>query len=292
MSYHLALGDRAYSSWSLRGWLLFESFGIPVQTRFARLDTEDFATLLADYAPSRTVPALRLPEGHVIWDSLAIAETLHERHPDAGIWPREARRRALARTLAAEMHAGFVALRQQCPMNLRVSYADYVPSPAVLAELARLQTLWAWALQQSGGPWLAGDWSAADVYYAPVASRIASYGLPVDEPAGAYVAAILARPEFRRWRAMALVDGPDQPRLARPELTRRVWPGPAPIPAVAVDSGHATNAACPYSGRPITDLARIDGRIYGFCNPFCRDKTVADPAAWPQFVALLDGARS
>lgn len=292
MSYSLALGDRAYSSWSLRGWLLFESFGIPVQTRFARLYTEDFATLLADYAPSPTVPALRLPDGSVVWDSLAIAETLHERHPDAGIWPREARLRAIARTLAAEMHAGFVALRQHCPMNLRVSYADYSPPPAVLSDLARLQRLWGWALQQSGGPWLAGDWSAADVYYAPVASRIASYGLPVDETAGAYIAAMLARPEFRRWRAMALVDGADQPCYARPELTRRPWPGPTPIPAVAVTSGHAVNSACPYSGRAITDLARIDGRVWGFCNPFCRDKTVADSAAWPQFMALLEDAES
>jgi glutathione S-transferase len=286
MSYTLAIGDRAYSSWSLRGWLLFDAFGLPVQVRRARLYTVELPDLLADFAPARSVPALRLPDGGVVWDSLAIAETLHEGHPDAGIWPADPALRALARSLAAEMHASFAALREGCPMNLRVSYADFAPSDAVRADLARIETLWAHALDRSGGPWLCGEYSAADAFFAPVAGRIAGYGLPVGDRATAYVQAHLAHPSFRRWRAMGLVDGADQPNYARPHLTRKPWPGPTPLLAEAVPTGPSVNAECPYSGLPVTDFARIAGRIWGFCNPVCRDKTVADAAAWPAFADM------
>jgi glutathione S-transferase len=290
MTYTLAIGDRGYSSWSLRGWLLFDAFGLPVRSVRARLYTDELASVLADFVPARTVPALRLDDGIVVWDSLAIAETLHERHPDAGIWPADAGLRALARSLAAEMHAGFGALRGACPMNLRRSYADFAPSDAVLADLTRIDALWAHALDRSGGPWLCGAYSAADVFFAPVAGRIAGYGLPVSTPAQDHVAAHLGHPSFRRWRAMGLVDGDDQPFYARPQLTTRPWPGPQTLPAEAVSGGPSVNAACPYSGLAVTDFARIDGRVWGFCNPFCRDKTVADPAAWPAFVAMQMGA--
>lgn len=286
MRYSLAIGDRGHSSWSLRGWLLFDAFGIPVRVRRAQLYSDELPELLADFDPARTVPALRLPEGGVIWDSLAIAETLHERHPEAGIWPADPGLRALARSLAAEMHSSFGALREQCPMNLRASYADYDPPDPVRADLARIETLWSHALALSGGPWLCGTYSAADAFFAPVAGRIAGYGLPVGAQAAAYVDALLAHPAFRRWRAMGLVDGPDQPFYARPNLTKRPWPGPAPLPAEAVGTGPSVNAACPYSGDPVGDFARIEGRVWGFCNPFCRDKTVADAAAWPAFMAL------
>lgn len=292
MTPDLAIGDRGYSSWSLRGWLLFDAFGLKVRVRTARLYTDELATVLADFAPARTVPALRLEGGAVIWDSLAIAETLHEMHPDAGIWPQDPALRALARSMAAEMHSSFSALRQGCPMNLRVSYADFTPGEGILADLARIEGLWAHALDRSGGPWLAGGYSAADVFFAPVAGRIAGYGLPVSDRARAYVAAHLAHPSFRRWRAMGLVDGADQPFYARPELTLRPWPGPVPLAAEAVAAGPAQNTACPYSGKPVTDFARIDGRIWGFCNPFCRDKTVADAAAWPAFVAMAEQHRA
>lgn len=289
MTPDLAIGDRAYSSWSLRGWLLFDAFGLTVRVRTARLYTDELARVLEDFAPARTVPALRLEGGAVIWDSLAIAETLHELHPHAGIWPQDAALRAMARSLAAEMHSSFGALRQGCPMNLRVSYADFTPAEAILADLRRIEALWDHATMRSGGPWLAGEYSAADVFFAPVAGRIAGYGLPVSARAQAYVAAHLAHPSFRRWRAMGLVDGADQPFYARPELAPRPWPGPAPLPARAVAGGPAGNTACPYSGKPVTDFARIDGRVWGFCNPFCRDKTVADAAAWPAFVAMAGG---
>jgi glutathione S-transferase len=286
MSYVLAIGDRAYSSWSFRGWLLFEAFGLKAELRQARLYTDEFPKLLAEFAPARTVPAIRTPEGDAIWDTLAIAEHLAESHPEAGHWPKAPGLRALARSLAAEMHASFQALRGACPMNLRVSYSDFFPDEAVRADLARIEALWAFALAKSGGLWLCGAYSAADVFFAPVATRIATYGLPVGPEAQAYVAAHLAHPVFRRWRAMGLVDGDDQDYYRRP-YARRTWPGPAPLPAQAVAEGPSVNAACPYSGEPVTHFLETGGKIYGFCNAFCRDKTVADPEAWPAFTALL-----
>ena len=287
MTYDLVIGDRAYSSWSLRGWLLFDAFGIPVRVHTARLYTDELATLLKDYFPARTAPTMRTPEGAVVPETIAIAEELATRHPEAGLWPDAPLARATARVLAAEMHAGYGALRSHCPMNLRVSYTDCAPTPAVLADLARLEVLWAWAKDVTGAPgdWLCGDYSAADAFFAPVASRIATCNLPVGTAAMAYVQAHLAQPSFRRWRAMGLVDGADQAFYAR-DYPRRDWPGPVPLSALAVGGTDAVNAACPYSGRPVTHVLELDGRRYGFCNAFCRDKTVADPEAWPRFMEL------
>jgi glutathione S-transferase len=287
MPYHLAIGDRAYSSWSLRGWLLFDAFGIPVSTQKARLYTDELPTLLQSYFPSRTVPALRLDDGTVIPESLAIAEELASRHPEAGLWPADPKARAIARVLAAEMHAGFTVLRSYCPMNLRVTYTDCAPPEAVLADLARLETIWAWARREteSQGPWLCGAYSAADAFFAPVAGRIAGYSLPVGPEAAAYVAAHLAHPSFRRWRAMGHADGADQPTYDR-DYPRGSWPGPAPLPASVAESGPSVNDACPYSGKSVTHFLETGGRVYGFCNAFCRDKTLADPEAWPAFMAI------
>ena len=227
MTYHLAIGDRAYSSWSLRGWLLFDAFDIPVTVHTARLYTDEVAQLLAGFAPARTVPAMRTPDGAVVPDSLAIAEELATRHPDAGHWPREARARSVARVLCAEMHAGFTALRNHCPMNLRISYSDCAPPAPVLADLARIEALWAWARAQTGstGPWLCGDYSAADAFYAPVAARIVGYNLPLGSAAMAYVLAHLAHPSLQRWRATGLTDGADQPAYDR-DWPQRPWPQP------------------------------------------------------------------
>lgn len=289
MTYELCIADRAYSSWSLRGWLLFDAFDIPHQLTKTRLYEPGFAATLEQFAPSKTVPAVRLPEGIVIGDSLAIAEELASRHPDAGIWPADPKARAIARALAAEMHASFTALRSHCPMNLRVSYEDCEAPDEVHADLARLARIWDWARSETGaqGPWLCGDYCAADAFFAPVAGRIAGYNLPVSDSAQAYVDAHLAHGSFRRWRAMGMVDGADQPFYAR-DYPTRAWPGPVPLPAEACE-GPSINARCPYSGLPVTDCARIKDTVIGFCNPFCRDKTVADPAAWPQTMALLNG---
>lgn len=287
MTYDLAIGDRAYSSWSLRGWLLFDAFGIPVKTHSARLYTDELATLLTGFFPGRTAPTMRTPDGTVVSETLAIAEELASRHPDAGIWPTHPKARSVSRVLASEMHAGFTALRDYCPMNLRVSYEDCRPTAAVLADLDRLLVIWAWARRETGatGPWLCGDYCAADAFFAPVAGRIAGYNLPVDPAASAYVAAHLAHPSFRRWRAMGLVDGADQDFYRR-DYPRRAWPGPQVLAATAVVSGPSVNVTCPYSGKPVTDYMQLGGKVWGFCNPFCRDKTAADPEAWPKFNAL------
>lgn len=223
MVYRLAIGDRCYSSWSLRAWLIFAVFGIPVETVAVRLDHPGFAADLAPFAPARTVPALRVGEV-VVWDSLAIAESLAERHPEAGLWPAAPADRALARSMAAEMHAGFAALRASCPMNLRTGFAGFVPDAAVRADLARIEALWSRA-PRGGAGWLFGRYSVADAVFAPVAARIAGYGLPVGVAAQAYVAAHLAEPAFRAWRAAAL--GPGHRRLPADEreLKEVPWPG-------------------------------------------------------------------
>lgn len=291
MTYDLVIGDRAYSSWSLRGWLLFDAFGLPVRSHLARLYTDELPKMLADgFFPGRTAPTMRTPDGVVVPETIAIAEELASRHPDAGIWPADPTARATARVLAAEMHAGFGALRNHCAMNLRVAYRDCAPTDAVLADLARLEQIWAWARATTGsrGPWLCGAYSAADVFFAPVAARIAGHNLIVGAEAAAYVNAHLAHPSFRRWRAMGQVDGADQDPYRR-DWPRRDWPGPVPLAARAVTGTAAENAACPYSGKPVTHVLEIAGRRIGFCNAFCRDKTVADPEAWPAFMALYRG---
>lgn len=231
MSYVVVVGDRAYSSWSLRGWLMLERFGLTAEVVIAPMYTPGFASTLDAFPPARLVPALRI-EGEggplVVWDTLAIAETLAERHPDLGLWPSEARLRALARSLAAEMHAGFTALRGDCPMNLRRCYEGFEPSAAVRADLARIEALWSLARATSGapGPWLFGSYCLADVFFAPVAARIATYDLPVGEPAAAYVAAHLADPAFRAWRAAGLADPVVHPHYDQ-DLPEQPWPGPS-----------------------------------------------------------------
>ena len=287
MTYDLVIGDRAYSSWSLRGWLLFDAFGLPVKLHVARLYTDELPTLLKQFHPGKTAPTMRTPDGVVVPETIAIAEELASRHPEAGIWPADPKARAVARVLAAEMHAGFTALRNHCPMNLRVSYEDCAPPQAVLDDLARLEVIWDWARAETGAKvWLAGEYSAADAFFAPVATRIATYNLPVSDRAMAYVQAHLAHPSFRRWRAMGLVDGADQEFYRRP-YPLRPWPGPVPLAARAVEGTKAENAACPYSGKPVSHVLELQGRRFGFCNAFCRDKTVADPEAWAEIRALL-----
>ncbi|VAW00814.1 Glutathione S-transferase family protein, partial [hydrothermal vent metagenome] len=133
MTYELILGDYAYSSWSLRGWLLFERFGLPRKTTLVSFKSGGVPEQMPGWAPAKTVPAMRTPEGAILGESLAIAEELASRFPKAGLWPEGAKPRAVARNLAAEMHAGFTALRSDCPMNLRLGYTGVAPSEAVQA---------------------------------------------------------------------------------------------------------------------------------------------------------------
>jgi glutathione S-transferase len=206
MSYDLFIGARAFSSWSLRGWLMFCKFDLPVRVHLVGLYTGTMEADLAPLAPARLVPVMRTPEGIVVGDTLAMAETLAERHPDAGLWPADPAARALARWMAAEMHSGFGALRSACPMQLLRQYPGFAVTPAVQTDLDRIESLWALARDRHGhaGPWLFGDYSLADVFFAPVAARIMGYDLPVGPAASAYVSRHLSDPAFREWRQEGL----------------------------------------------------------------------------------------
>lgn len=206
MSYELYIGDRMFSSWSLRGWLMFEKFNIPCQTNMISLYSGTMADDMAPLAPARLVPAVRTPDGTVIGETLAIAETLAEQNPDAGLWPTDPAARATARWLCAEMTTGFGALRDACPMQLEYCQVGFEPSDAVLRDLARVETLWDHARGISGSAtgWLFGEYSLADVFYTPVAARIIGYGLPVSQSAHAYCEALLKDPAVLNWRKEAL----------------------------------------------------------------------------------------
>lgn len=225
MTYDLYIGDQTFSSWSLRGWLMFEKFGLPFRTHMVGLYDDTMAEDLAALAPARLVPAMRTPEGIVVGETLAMAETLAERHPEAGFWPADPAARATARWLVSEMHAGFGALRGDCPMQLLKVYEGFKPSEAVRADLARLETLWTHARDTHGATtgWLFGDYSLADVFYAPVAARIAGFDLPVSDSARAYVDTHLADPAFRKWRAEGLRKSYDPEPYAK-DLPSRAWP--------------------------------------------------------------------
>ena len=298
MAYTLYLGDAAYSSWSLRGWLLLEAFDIPFRAEWVPMYSDAFTAMQERNAPARTVPALEIGAGEaLVWESLAIAETVAERHPEAGLWPQDMAARAGARSLSGEIHSGFRALRDRPSMNLRRRYRGFEPTEAENADAARVQRVWSWALDKFGGPYLGGaEFGAVDAMFAPVATRFVTYGFTLDAAAEAYVAKIYAHPSFRRWHAMADADPRvlDRYDLDLPGAGPQGAPRPDPLPAErhAGDVAEAINAACPYSGTPVRadSLARIDGRVVGFCNPFCRDKSVADAAAWPALVALLDDA--
>ena len=290
MTYDLYIGDRSFSSWSMRGWLMFRAFDIPVRTHMVGLYSGTMKDDLAPLAPARLVPAMKTPAGHVLQETLAMAETLHEAHPEAGMWPTDPGQRAAARWLVSEMHAGFHSLRGECPMNLVHAWADFAVGEAVKADIVRIEELWAMARSLSGSgsddaPWLFGTYSLADVFYVPVAARIAGYGVEVSDAAQRYVDAHLGHPLFRQWRAMGLTVTYD-PMPYREAAGEAVWPGPEIIPARAVADGPSENATCPYSGKAVTHFLEIDGRIFGFCNAFCRDKTVTDPGAWPAFMAI------
>lgn len=225
MTYSLLIGDRSYSSWSLRGWLLFAKFNVPVVVEETRLYEEKFLEDLNAYAPARTVPSTRLPSGGIVSDSLALAETLSEAYPDAGYWPADPNDRALARSMAAEMHSSYTSLRGTHPMNLRESFDEVPVTEGVRADLNRIELLWALARKNRTGPWLFGDYSAVDAMFAPVATRMATYKLPVGDIAAEYIKTTINDPAFLEWRRRGLKDAP-QPNYDQP-YTKSPWPGPA-----------------------------------------------------------------
>ena len=205
MTYDLYIGDRTFSSWSLRGWLMLEKFNLPYKEHMVGLYDGTMADDMAALAPARLVPALRTPEGDVVGETLAMAETLAERHPDAQMWPADPSARSRARWLCAEMTAGFGALRGDCAMQLAHVDVDFAPSEKVKADLARIETLWAFAREKAtDGPWLFGAYSLADAFYAPVCARIIGYNLPVSTAARDYCLTMLGDDAFRKWRRAGL----------------------------------------------------------------------------------------
>ena len=199
----LLIGNRNYSSWSLRPWLVLRHFDIPFEDEVLQLQGEGFRDVLAQRSPTGKVPVLQ-DGGLVVVESIAIIEYLADRFPDRAIWPSDIGERALARAAAAEMHSAFTALRSHAPMNLRASHPGKVSADAVARDLHRLETLWGGLLTRSGGPFLFGAFTAADAMFAPVATRIRIYDLPVSDMAAGYVEAIYALPAFQDWLTLAL----------------------------------------------------------------------------------------
>jgi glutathione S-transferase len=198
----LYIGNKRYSSWSLRPWLALRAAGVDFEEVIIPLDTPEFATRVATLSPSLTVPVLRT-EGAVIWDSLAIVEWAAEQVP--ALWPRDPAERAVGRSLASTMHAGFRALRAEAPMNLGRDGRGKTLSPAVRRDMDLVQALWR-EHRDLGGPYFFRDWSIVDAFWTPVATRIRSYAIEVEPAAQAYVETLLDNPYYLEWRAAALAE--------------------------------------------------------------------------------------
>jgi glutathione S-transferase len=201
----LIFANRNYSSWSMRAWLVLRHFGIAFQEELVLLSGDGWREALRAKSPSGRVPVL-VDGDLVIPETLAIIEYLAETFADKAIWPRDKADRALARAASSEMHAGFAALRNLAPMNLRASHPGKVDADLVADDLRRIGALWAELLDHSGGPYLFGDFSAADAMYAPVATRIRTYDLPATDHAQRYVEAIYALPAFQEWYVAAAAE--------------------------------------------------------------------------------------
>lgn len=199
----LIIGNKNYSSWSLRGWLMLKAFGLPfTETRLALFEKEFYSTL-ATYSPAGKVPVL-IDNDITVWDSLAICEYISEVHLANKGWPADVADRALARAVSCEMHSGFFGLRHELPMNCRAKRL-ITPTEAALKDIARIDAIWTELLQKNAtnGPWLFGEFSIADVMYAPVALRFDTYNTEVSAHSRAYVETVLAHPAVQAWVADA-----------------------------------------------------------------------------------------
>jgi glutathione S-transferase len=210
----LTIGNKNYSSWSMRPWVLLRQAGIPFEEVLVRFDGFDassqFKQVLAGLTPTGKVPVLQ-DDALVIWDTLAIAEYLAEQFPEKQLWPQDRAARARARSVCAEMHAGFSALRNHCPQNIEASLPEvgaliWRDQPAVRADVERLVAMWSELLSAHGGPLLFGPFSIADAYFAPVCMRLKTYGLPVPPAIAAYVERVAKLPGVAAWIADARAE--------------------------------------------------------------------------------------
>jgi len=210
----LYIGNKNYSSWSMRPWVLLQQTGIAFEEVVIRFDSfdegSDFRKQISTISPVGKVPVL-CDDGFKIWDTLAIAEYLAECFPDKNLWPAGARDRARARSICAEMHSGFTALRGACPMNIEADLHEagqliWRDKPAVRTDIARLVSMWRELLAAHSGPMLFGEFSIADAFFAPVCMRLKSYALPVPEDIAAYITRLSALPGVKAWIDGALAE--------------------------------------------------------------------------------------
>ena len=224
----LYIGNKNYSSWSMRPWVLLRQAGIAFEEIVVRFDSfdegSDFRKLISAVSPVGKVPVLD-DDGFKVWDSLAIAEYLAERFPEKNFWPHGIRERARARSVCAEMHNGFAALRSVCPMNIEASLPHigqlaWRDKPAVRADVARLVGMWRELLAAHAGPMLMGEFSIADAFFAPVCMRLKGYGLPVPGDIAAYIDRVCALPGVTAWTDGALAENDfrefEEPHRLRP----------------------------------------------------------------------------
>ena len=214
MSLHLHVGSKRYSSWSLRPYLALAHTGAPFECTTILLDTPQTRAEIARVSPTGKVPVLH-HDGLVIWDTLAIGEFLHELFPAAGLWPAERAARARARSISAEMHSSFAALRRDMPMDLVADKAGQGHTAEAMADAQRVFEIWREQLAASGGPFLFGAFTLADAMFAPVTTRFTTYGVALDAPCRAYVEAVAALPAFVAWKADAAVEPDTRAHLAK-----------------------------------------------------------------------------
>jgi glutathione S-transferase len=212
----LVIGNKTYSSWSLRPWFLLKHLGLAFEEIVIPLYEGGTPDAIRRYSAAGKVPVL-IDGSTTVWESLAICEYLAERRPDA--WPRDAHARAIARSVASEMHAGFASLRAELPMNVRERRSGVEPSSAARADIARVIEIWGTCRQAASGsgPWLFGDFSVADAMYAPVATRFHTYGVALPEHAARYVTTVLTDPAMEEWVAAARKESQRIPGAERGE---------------------------------------------------------------------------
>ena len=210
----LYIGNKHYSSWSMRPWVLLKQFDIAFEEIKVRFDSFDsnssFKQTMGSVTPVGKVPTL-VDDGFAVWDTLAIAEYVAEKFPEKTLWPQNTQARARARSICAEMHSGFGALRSACPMNIEASLPEigqliWRDKPAVRTDVARIVAMWEELLQSHGGPMLFGEFTIADAYFAPVVMRLKTYALPVPANITNYIDRLCAAPGVKAWIDDALLE--------------------------------------------------------------------------------------
>jgi glutathione S-transferase len=203
----LVIGNKKYSSWSMRGWMMLKQIGVPFDEIAIQLNQSDTAAKILRHSPSGKVPAL-LHRGRCVWESLAIGEYLAELFPDRQLWPSDPQARALARSISAEMHAGFASLRQNLPMDMDATDPHRVVTPETHADIARITAIWnqCRSLDGAGGDFLFGKFGIADAMYAPVVNRFTTYHVALDPVSEQYRRAVWELAAMREWRDAARAE--------------------------------------------------------------------------------------